>query len=153
MNDVASFIANANQCISRQNGTALAQLLALPVGSVAIGPEMRTLASRISNHSSMMTQCESRIPAGLGPVVGSRLSVLVSMLSADWSEANRHAIVMYNNMLNVFREEGTSWLIPVVTMISNDIRILGMEVMASLSFPAILAHIICVIRVIFHSIV
>ena len=128
MADLSSYISVVNRSIAQEHGRSLATLLTLPAGSREISPEMRSLAAKVSGNGALMAQMESRVSGGLGALVSSRLSALAAIASVDWAEANRHSIALYNAMLNAFREEGTGWLIPVVTRVSDDVRVLATEV-------------------------
>ena len=136
MNDVPGYISAVNRCCSQQNGQVLSHLLALPVGRREITPEMRSLAGRVNAGS--VKQCESRVSFGLGGLVASRLSTLAAIIGHNWAEANRHSISMYNSMLNAFREEGASWLIPVICGLSDDVRLLATEVVMLISLGSVM---------------
>ena len=128
MTDLASYVSAVNRCIAQENGRSLATLLSLPPAQKDMSPEVRALASKVSNSSAVNAQCESRVSGGLGSMVGSRLAALAAVAAADWAEANKQAVALYNAMLNAFREEGTGWMIPVVNAVSNDLRVLATEV-------------------------
>lgn len=128
MADLGSYLSVVNRSVAQENGRSLATLLTLPAGPQAISPEMRSLVAKVSGSGAMMTQIENRVQGGMGVLVSSRLSALAAIASSDWTEANRYSIALYNAMLNAFREEGAGWLIPVVTRVSDDVRVLATEV-------------------------
>jgi hypothetical protein len=130
MSDPSAFISSCNQCISREDGAGLARLLALPVGASAASPAERALGAKVGAKGggpSLVSMCESRVAGGLGAAVASRLGALGAIGASDWAEANKHANALYTSVLNNFREEDSSWLIPVVVTVSNDVRVLATD--------------------------
>eukprot|EP01041_Mallomonas_annulata_P009576 gene9576-19901_t len=127
MTDMHTYISSVNTCIARENGKVLANLIAIPVGKMQITKEMRILVER-ARVVSPLTYCVSNVnDQGIAMVVGQRLLALVAIVGGDWATAYQSELAAYNSILDYFKEDSSYWVIPALTKIMNDLRLLASQ--------------------------
>jgi hypothetical protein len=130
--DLTAYLNNLNVVISRNNGTLLSKQLALPLSSTLNSREKSILqfAEKIRG-VNVIRACENTLQDNsTAAIVAYRLSALVSILENDLETAYRHGLTAYNAMLDYFsqKDENTTWIIPALVRISNDLRLLAEKV-------------------------
>lgn len=128
MADLNSFIGAVNQYIRAQDGVQLGKSLQLPLSQKTIPKIYSQLAQR-TKAMNIMTYCSSNISdSNTAIVVGNMLRALVGICDGKLSEAYSCELEAYNSILNCYREETSNWMSPVLMIISNDLRLLAIQV-------------------------
>lgn len=125
MNDVNIFLNGINLLISNQDGHGLVKEISLPLSNPKSAWASQNLVERIRGISNFSNFCSKRISdSRLAGVIYGALSALVSVVEHDSDSAFKHELVAYNAVLDYFgnRDEDTTWIIPVLVRISNDLR-------------------------------
>ena len=125
MADMHSFIATINECIRREDGLSLAKSIHIPVGKKSIPRVYQQLAEK-SKTLNAVSYCESNIiDSNIGTVFGNMIMALVAYCSSKWTEVYDYELLAYNSLLGYFREETSNWIIPVLNVVSNDLRLIA----------------------------
>ena len=69
----------------------------------------------------------------MAAVVAHRLLALLSLVANEVKKAYEHELAAYNSMLEYLKEENSSWALPVLIRISNDLRLLAILIDAESS--------------------
>jgi hypothetical protein len=128
MADLNSFISAVNQYIRQQDGVQLGKSLQLPLSHKTIPKIYQQLAQR-SKSINIISYCTSNISdSNTSAVVGNMLRALISICDGKFSEAYASQLEAYNSVLNCYRDEVSNWMSPVLMIISNDLRLLAIQV-------------------------
>jgi hypothetical protein len=147
MSELSQYLSSVSSAARRRDGAGLARLLSLPAALVAhapphhgsegkhtspaLGPKDNALVAACRGNSGLPSACSAALggeSGGLDAVVTQRLRAVVAGADADWSEANKSMLQMYNTVVNVFRESEGNWLIPLLSTASSDLRLLAARV-------------------------
>jgi hypothetical protein len=153
MSELSQYLSAVSSAARRQDGAGLARLLSLPAAlaarvphrssegklvSAALDPKDNALVAACRGNSGLSNACSTALGgdnSGLDAVVTQRLRAVVAGADADWSEANKSMLLMYNAVVNVFRESEGNWLIPLLSAVSSDLRLLAARVSRDLRVP------------------
>jgi hypothetical protein len=128
MADLNSFINAINQYVRQQDGVQLGKSLQLPLSHKNIPKIYQQLAQR-SKSINIISYCSSNISdSNTAAVVGNMLRALVAICDGKFSEAYASELEAYNSVLNCYRDETSNWMSPVLMIISNDLRLLAIQV-------------------------
>lgn len=128
MADLNSFVATINQYIRQQDGIQLGKTLQLPLNKKNIPKVYQQLAQRIKS-INILSYCESNISDGnIATIVGNMLRSLVALCDGKLSDAYGAQLDAYNAVLSCYRDETSNWLCPVLMIVSNDLRLLAIQV-------------------------
>eukprot|EP00607_Mallomonas_marina_P007531 CAMPEP_0182419004 /NCGR_PEP_ID=MMETSP1167-20130531/3391_1 /TAXON_ID=2988 /ORGANISM="Mallomonas Sp, Strain CCMP3275" /LENGTH=155 /DNA_ID=CAMNT_0024593555 /DNA_START=74 /DNA_END=540 /DNA_ORIENTATION=- len=127
MSELHVYMSSVNNAVARQNGKGLALLLAIPVGKVPISKSMIQIANR-TTVLNPITYCASNIAdKEMAGIIGRRLSALASIVQSDWTNAYQHQLGAYNALLDYFKDDASYWIIPALTKVMNDLRLLATQ--------------------------
>jgi nuclear mRNA export protein PCID2/THP1 len=128
MADMHSFISSINQYISQEDGISLAKSVRLPVGRKSIPKVYQQLAQRAKSINAV-SYCESNIlDTSIATSVGNMILALVAMCDSKWNDVYNYELLAYNALLAYFRDaEGSSWTIPMLSVLSNDLRLVAQQ--------------------------
>ena len=128
MSDMHNYVTSMNACISKCDGVTLASLLSIPVGKIQASKSVKNLAERAKSINPI-SYCASNISdQGIAAIVGRRLITLVAVVANDWAVAYQNELAVYNAVLDYFKEESSYWIIPALTKVMNDLRLLASQV-------------------------
>ena len=137
--ELQSFFNAINKCIHNKNGRELSEHVQLPLRGVKLSSIKRQLAERLK--SGVITSCSMGISdQHIGKIVGLYLSALKALVvESDIQVAYDYEHDAYNHTIDFFslRDDtypDTTWIIPVVDRISNDLRIIAEMVIYYLHF-------------------
>lgn len=128
MTDMHMYVSALNHCVARQDGVTLAKLISIPVGRDVMSKQIAQLTER-ARHLNPVSYCASNVSDnGIAQVAGRRLACLVSMEARDWSAAYQNELASYNAILGYFKEDSAFWIIPALSRVMNDLRLLASKV-------------------------
>lgn len=128
MVDMHSFISSINGYVRSEDGVRLAKSLQLPLGRKTIPKIYKQLAQRAQSINAV-SYCESNISdSNIAVAVGNMIKALVALCDGKWTESYNFELLSYNAILAYFRDEPSNWIIPVLVLISNDLRMLAVQV-------------------------
>lgn len=127
MVDMHSFISSINGYVRSEDGVRLAKSLQLPLGRKTIPKIYKQLAQRAQSINAV-SYCESNISdSNIAVAVGNMIKALVALCDGKWTESYNFELLSYNAILAYFRDEPSNWIIPVLVLISNDLRMLAVQ--------------------------
>ena len=126
-----SYISSCKNAITKKNGILLSHIIALPLEikykNIDYSPLLTRLSS--SNPTSMVNTCNNSIRnENLSNVIIYKLITIQSIQTSNWNLAIDNCLVMYNSILEYLKDDNTSWALPVLIRISNDLRLLAIDV-------------------------
>ncbi len=128
MADLHGYITAIQGYITHQDGLQLSKTLKLPITVKKIPKVYVSLAQRVKG-INLLSYCNTHLSdSQTGQLINYVLLSLVSICENDWLQAYRHELEAYNVILNCFREENSNWYSPVLMTISNDLRLIAMQV-------------------------
>lgn len=138
MSDLHSFFASINGLVSRKEGRRLASLLALPidVSSLISSSSDKQLAERAQGVNCLTYASSNIVDDGVASIAGFRVLALISLVKSDYKKAYEHELAAYNSVLEYIKEDNSTWILPVLFRVSNDMRLLAIKVNRS-------AHVEC----------
>jgi hypothetical protein len=126
------FIANSKSAFNSKNGLKLAEILQLPVcAAQADFTEIDALMVKFdAGDISALAQQYQRLLKNehIANMVVQRLNVIFHIKGCSWTIAVDSSLSMYNSLLEYLREDNTSWILPVLVRLSNDVRLLAVVV-------------------------
>lgn len=129
--DLTTYLNNLNVVISRHNGALLSKQLALPLSNHSTHERSILKFAEKIRKVNVIRACENTLhDQSTAAIVAYRLSALISFVDNDLETAYRHGQAAYNAMLDYFsqKDENTTWIIPALVKISNDLRLLAERV-------------------------
>lgn len=122
-------LAECKKAISSKNGTQLAKLFAIPVGSNQPNISNQELVKRANSGANISNICANAIPnEHLSAVAAHRVNTLANIAASNWSAAVDGSLSMYNALLDYLKDENTAWILPALVKLSNDVRLLAIMV-------------------------
>lgn len=125
-----SCISKCRVAFSKKNGLQLAEAIALPDGVLYHNIDS-DLMSRLnnSNANAIASTCNDAVRnEHIAGVIANYFSRIKSIHSKNWSQAVDNCLSMYNSILEYLKDDNTSWALPVLIRVSNDLRLLAMTV-------------------------
>ena len=125
--DLHAYFSSVNGCCGQRNGVRLAAALALPLqgGGLVIAPPHRQLADKARGINVLSYASSNVSEAGVAGIVAHRLQALLSLVANDLKKAYEHELAAYNSVLEYLKEDNSSWVLPALIRISNDLRLLA----------------------------
>lgn len=128
MANLNSFISTINQLLRQQDGLQLSKIIKLPFFQREMSKSHLQLAQRIKT-IDIISYCQTNISdSGIATIVGNTLRSLSLICDGSWTEAYAAELEAYNAILVYYRDEQTNWLSPVFLTISNDLRLVAIQV-------------------------
>jgi len=141
------FSSEAGQKIRGRDGKGLAGLLAVPLGprpkgnGTALSAPMQQLAQEVKGSRASVTAfyITALRDEQLGALVGNIAESIACLAGMDFPAAYKHQLAAFNAALEFFalketdEQPDTTWIIPVLKRVADDMRRLADLV--SLSFP------------------
>lgn len=120
-----SFITAINQYIGNEDGVSLAKSVRLPLGKKTIPKVYQQLAQRAKSINAI-SYCESNLmDSNIACAVGNMILALVAFCDSKWKQVYEYELLAYNAILAFFRDESSNWIIPVLNIFSNDLRLVA----------------------------
>lgn len=128
MANLNSFISTVNQLVRQQNGLQLSKTIQLPVRQREIPKTYLQLAQRVKT-VDILSYCQSNISDPvISIIIGHVLRSLVFICDGSWTDAYIAELEAYNSILAYFRDDQSNWSSPVFLTISNDLRLVAIQV-------------------------
>ena len=132
MSDLHSYFTAVGGAVLKRNGAQLSSFIALPLDSahsIKQSPH-KDLSERARGINCLSYASSNLSDEGIADIVGHRLLGLVSLSSGDYKKAYEHILCSYNAVLDYLKEENSSWILPVLFRVSNDLRLVANKVIS-----------------------
>ena len=130
MTDLHNYLSSINTVVARHDGGGLALAVSI---KTSLSKGMIQLVDRAKTLNPMSYCASNILDQVIAQVIGRRISALIAISSGDWANAYQHQLGSYNAILDYLKEDASSWIIPALTRIMNDLRLLAYHVRITFS--------------------